>query len=155
MLRFIAQERQYFRTWLFVPVPEASELRTVKTTPTHVRAQRRWPRKFKRSRVMASAYKAGAQLKASSIPASPMDRLLSVIVRLLLYTFSFASFAVFIKSRLEQRRVKVPPGPRLEPFIGGFRSMPSSYLWLTFADWSYKWGLSINDFTCSHIIDSM
>ena len=35
---------------------------------------------------------------------------------------------------------KLPPGPPLDPLIGGLRTMPSEHQWETFAEWSKTWG---------------
>lgn len=54
-------------------------------------------------------------------------------------------FIALLAMKHRQLRKKLPPGPPLDPIIGGLRSMPSQYIYLTFADWSKKWGtFSVN-----------
>ena len=53
-----------------------------------------------------------------------------------------AATSLLILSR--HRRKRTPPGPPLEPLLGGLRSMPSSYQWITFAEWAQKWGMVIS-----------
>ena len=35
---------------------------------------------------------------------------------------------------------KLPPGPPLDFFIGGLRTMPTEQRWETFAEWAKNWG---------------
>ena len=44
--------------------------------------------------------------------------------------------------RRARARKDLPPGPPLDPIIGGLRSLPTSYPWLTLAEWGQKWGTS-------------
>ena len=41
------------------------------------------------------------------------------------------------------KRENLPPGPPLDPIIGGLRTMPSSYPWVTFAEWAKVWGKTV------------
>ena len=45
---------------------------------------------------------------------------------------------IALGSRRSRRRM--PPGPPLDPIIGGLRIMPSTHQWLTFSEWSKRWG---------------
>ncbi|KAH8102293.1 cytochrome P450 [Cristinia sonorae] len=50
--------------------------------------------------------------------------------------------AVLLLRRIIFRRNRppLPPGPKALPLVGNVLDMPSSYEWLTFIDWSKKWG---------------
>lgn len=49
---------------------------------------------------------------------------------------------VFLVSRLVKKPPSrpLPPGPKGLPFLGSVLDLPSTYQWLTFADWCKKWG---------------
>ena len=57
-----------------------------------------------------------------------------------LYAATAATFVCLWLLKRSLVRKALPPGPILEPFIGGLRTMPASYQWVTFADWAQKWG---------------
>ena len=72
-----------------------------------------------------------------------MRELLTDHSRLLAATAAATVFAAILVLERRRSRSKLPPGPPLEPVIGGLRTMPSTYQWLTFAQWSKKWGMCI------------
>ncbi|KAI1788998.1 cytochrome P450 [Ganoderma leucocontextum] len=55
---------------------------------------------------------------------------------------------VFLVSRLFKKRPlrALPPGPKGLPLIGSVFDLPTTHMWLTFADWCKKWGdiMSVN-----------
>lgn len=49
--------------------------------------------------------------------------------------------AVTIHYAGRQSRVKYPPGPRPDFFLGNARQIPTSMQWLRFAEWSDQYGM--------------
>ena len=75
---------------------------------------------------------------------------MAMITRLLssdaaLLTAVSATALVALLTLRSSKREKLPPGPPLDPIIGGLRTMPSSYPWVTFADWAKTWGKSFTN----------
>ena len=62
----------------------------------------------------------------------------------ILFAISVAASALLIIWTRARRRpsTKLPPGPALDPLIGGFRTMPVEQQWETFARWTKSWGVS-------------
>lgn len=59
------------------------------------------------------------------------------------------ALAILLILRRNRVHNKLPPGPPLDPIIGGLRIMPSEYQWNTFSDWAKQWGpcaLRLNPF---------
>lgn len=79
-----------------------------------------------------------------SIGMEEISFILTENSRLLAAAAATMVFAGLLVMRYQRRRIReqLPPGPPLEPFVGTLRFMPSSHQWLTFADWSKKWGES-------------
>lgn len=44
------------------------------------------------------------------------------------------------QSRSNPKRLPYPPGPKALPIIGNTLDLPSSYYWMTYADWAKKYG---------------
>ena len=69
-----------------------------------------------------------------------MDRLLSGNIKPLIVIGALAVLSSLWMYRRARKRSQLPPGPPLEPLIGGLRTMPTSFQWLTFSEWAQKWG---------------
>lgn len=69
-----------------------------------------------------------------------VDGFVKLDSRLLAAVVATTVFGALVAMKQNRVRGKLPPGPPIEPFIGSLRSMPSSHMWLTFTEWSKKWG---------------
>ncbi|OSD06956.1 cytochrome P450 [Trametes coccinea BRFM310] len=58
----------------------------------------------------------------------------------ILFLLVGAILVAFEHFRRRRRLSSLPPGPRGWPIIGNILDMPTSYHWITFADWSKQWG---------------
>ncbi|KAH9927105.1 cytochrome P450 [Epithele typhae] len=59
-----------------------------------------------------------------------------------LFDFVLLGLAAWLVSRIFAKRPAgpLPPGPKGYPIIGSLLEMPLKYSWLTFAQWSERWG---------------
>lgn len=64
-----------------------------------------------------------------------------VILDLFLGAGLVAVFADFVMFKWRHKNIKLPPGPPLDPFIGGLRFMPLLDQWVVFNEWTKKWGM--------------
>ena len=53
---------------------------------------------------------------------------------------SLTALAILWMTKWRRNDVRLPPGPPLDPFIGGLRRMPSMDQWVVFKEWTQKWG---------------
>ena len=95
------------------------------------------PRRYKRG----VHVNLGRAHTAPSFFTDSMAYFLSDSSRLFVAVAATTVFAALLAMRRRRLRSKLPPGPPLEPIIGGFRAMPSTHQWKTFAEWSQKWGM--------------
>lgn len=73
-----------------------------------------------------------------------LTHMLSINSNFLIAGVSMTVLVVFLMLRRVRKHEKLPPGPPLDPVIGGVRTMPASYPWLTFAEWAPKWGMFVS-----------
>lgn len=54
-----------------------------------------------------------------------------------------AVFGIILVTKFftKQRSTPLPPGPKKLPILENLLDMPTSYEWITFAEWGKKWGI--------------
>ncbi|KAF8889423.1 cytochrome P450 [Gymnopilus junonius] len=75
----------------------------------------------------------------------------SLLVNMAIFVFGIFVLGAFLA---RMYTLPLPPGPSKIPIIGNLLDMPSSYDWLTFAEWGKKWGgiVSISIFSQQIIV---
>ncbi|KAK7022936.1 hypothetical protein VNI00_016826 [Paramarasmius palmivorus] len=64
----------------------------------------------------------------------------SLIEYFLLVVLFVLSSLLFVQRRRKTQRLPLPPGPKPLPLVGNLLDLPTSFEWITFAEWGRKFG---------------